>query len=205
MMTLFNPLLVPANIGNARRRDPESGADFAQCPTAGSSFSNFSNNFPRQLRSWIFLPLLVGGPESSFGDFVIGIIKVASQKQMGRVYANLIVALVKGEHSAWNRPKVNDPRSSLCRKHKAAPAARSYNPVAVGSWATDPLVAAAKALAMRWDWSGVVYLSVESFWKGCVQSLRGKVCGTNVWLHSISLFDCLPSLRLFLQRGGNSI
>lgn len=163
--------------------------------------SNVLNDFPRNERIWIFVSLK--SSVSSLCHHIYDIFSKCTEPQMIWISAWRIVALVKNIHAVWYWSSVQNPRSSVGQNFYCSFCSKGSITKGIASFI--PFPAQPKFWTMPRRFSILRNLLPKTVGKCFGKSLRGEILGSNFYLHSISLFDCLPRLRLFMQRAGNFI
>jgi len=157
--------------------------------TAASYFQNVRTGKDRPTR-------LFTSDASALSYHVGSVICRRAKPQMIGAYAGPCVARVKHGKRFRDWPIVNNPRGLM--RVNGAP-----------STATDISVSLPRFCRLPYPAFGfwVIYrnknLVPEAKQKGFGKSLSQQVFCIKKWLHSISLVDCLPRLRLFVQRAAN--
>lgn len=156
--------------------------------------------------------------------FLSGVLQVgflSACEQMVRSNARRIVALVKRMVSFWNGSVVNVPGNVSCEYvplHSPVRQCAVPSRIAIGR----PQPARTKLRAVCRNWAVFIYVlpktlvnsllsifvaarstaTVRFGWARRI-SLEVFAAKRTLTLHSITLVDCLPRLRLFVQRAGN--
>ena len=66
------------------------------------------------LRTMSFTPLQNAGNVSPLADHVVGILSVLAQKEVFRVHAGRVVAMMANEHPVWDGPDIQLMRDAVC-------------------------------------------------------------------------------------------
>lgn len=153
---------------------------------------------------------------SALIDRIADIVRYCSKKEMVRAAARWVVAFVKDAKVVWNCPEVNLPRKPMRRKlfHPISDDTVAFSvkcafpsPTILTDYDVRP-----KAFFKSWPRSierrttpRATWLSVR-FVKSGWNDLKLITAGRTLATHTIDfLFDCLPRLRLFVQRAGNFV
>jgi hypothetical protein len=102
-------------------------------------FANLYNLILSKPRLWAVLALQYRNWAKPFLEHgVMGVVLFGSQKQMLRVDAGWIIALVKHTHSFWDCPDVQNPRSPVCQNQATARLGKHTIPELVPSGSPFP-------------------------------------------------------------------
>lgn len=144
---------------------------------------------------------------SSLLNTVSVVISKSSHEQMVGIYTDGVITFVKNAwFGFWRRSKMNEPR---CPVAKNAAIVQPDFPISqsrpVFKGLSGPIPTTAKMFNVIGNRTFLIHSSPESSQKINGKRLRGFSRRLTVLLHSIMLVDCLPRLRLFVQRAGNFV
>lgn len=142
---------------------------------------------------------------SLFREHILHVFKVGSRPEMASSSAGWVIAFVENAKIMRYIPLLDKPCNLMRLQVKWFSIVRSCVNYAVTVFidVAAPYPARPKFWGVWWDRSIFVHIFPESDRQGFRKALRrGGVIG-KLKLHSISLVDCLPRLRLFVQRGAN--
>lgn len=133
---------------------------------------------------------------SAFSPHIKHVLRLCSNPEMVWINTCRIVSswtVMMDLHSFWNWSYVKDVANPVNPNDSKLPSASLDLAVAAFGYVASPKPA------------GICFMDLcpEAFWKCFGNALRGKIGWSNFSLHSISSVDCLPRLRLFVQRAGN--
>jgi len=171
-----------------------------------SQLSNFIDLGLCQFCRWMILsPLVVRGRiySTSFNSHIIVVFNERPKPKMGWPDAWRVIAVMKDVLPFWNWTKMQNPGSAVCQNNSTVLSFAADAPITFRVFSRSPHPASTKFMPMHWYWTVQIYFSPKAVWKSLGQSLRLKIGSSNFNLHSITSFDCLPRLRLFMQRVGN--
>lgn len=188
-------------------RNPDYFSDLGSSHSAFSHVSDSGNGFPCQNRYGAQFPR-----SSSVGFFyglnnskvsvllhhVLGVIFRCSKKQVEQINTIWIVALMKNALHVgnWANYQYPDSPSSINILSNVP----NYAPIITTS-SPQPFPARSKIWNMLRNWAIFIHPFPESLRQRYGKTLFFQVLLGRFELHSISSVDCLPRLRLFLQRG----
>lgn len=194
---------------NVRRKAIKLGKMFSRHNPRFEFSPNFVNNFPSDCGPAIALPGMVSNYHSTLLHHVMRILFRSAKKNMFRICTFWEVAFMKHAQTIWYWPKVKNPRSAMGGFFSAFFTTSSNVPIVLiqtSSFMRRPTPASGfKQWIFGWvrNRSVLVHLPPKSFRKCFGKSLRGQILGSNFDLHTLPFVDCVPRLRLLLQRAGN--
>lgn len=143
--------------------------------------------------------------KASLLHFIAGVFKMSTKKQVRWIAAWWVVAFVQHEKAIRNGSEMKHPRRSVREDMGHVIGSLANRAIAIPGYVSKPPPALAQFRAMRLDWSFLVNLTPEAFLERLGKALLEKFTDARFFLHSFSLVDCLPRLRLFVQRAGTFV
>lgn len=138
----------------------------------------------------------------SFSYRIMTVFFNCSSIKVGWIYTSRVIALVHNNLSVRNITVMKEPAYAMRPKVCATSGAFANLSVTIPKETTNPLPALSKLWAMFRNRSILVNLTPEAFLERLGKALLEKFTDARFFLHSFSLVDCLPRLRLFVQRAG---
>ncbi len=146
--------------------------------------------FPFEFCEMVALSIECLTPIPAFSYFIIGVILMISKPEVCRIYAGRTVSVgtvVENEHTGWDRPEVQNPRSSVGQYLISAWGANPDCSVATVNCICRPQPA-------RFSHSN---LTEKPFWKVFRKTLRAQVISRNLDHSSVLCAFGLQARRAF--------
>lgn len=135
---------------------------------------------------------------------VARIIQFGSKKKMGWICARRVVAAVQNKQLVRYWTDCEHPCDSM-RTDIPLRVTTVENAVTVPVSKARPFPAWSKFWNMLWNLAVLIDVAPQPVRNCLRKSLAGEIGRCNFQLHSFTLVDCLPRLRLFVQRAGNFV
>lgn len=165
--------------------------------------SYVSYQWPCQFGHSMFLAF--EGYSAAFCNFVSGVFEVVAKKEVIRIAALRIIALVQHELAFWDLSKVNQPRCPVRQNMRCGIRTLANMPVTHRVFSSRPCPTPAQCRLVQRNRPSLSDLLPKSLKERFGKALLLKCAEVKFRLHSISSVDCLPRLRLFVQRAGTFV
>lgn len=132
---------------------------------------------------------------------VFHIVQLSTDKKVFRPNTDRIVTAVQHKHASGDWSKVENPRSP---RSQYGACARCSEPAIPKCGSRRPYPTWSKVWLVFWNRAVLVNLFPKAFDKLLEHPLCCETVLRKLHLHSVRLVDCLPSLRVFVHRAGNS-
>lgn len=198
--TLFDmlPVYPSYNKGNGHKRDPKFSSQFRLCYSIGKHFSYLSYFFWIQFCSMTLLSIHVIfwilKRASSFRIAILHVLCVGSQKQVFRIAASWIITFMANLVSFWNLSICQNPCRFARQKHPFKRRSKSEFSISIWIYKCFPWPTFIRGFYF--------HLRPKTGFYSFRNLLKYFRVRENVYLHSIIFVNCLPRLRLFVQRSG---